>query len=241
MKIVVLADESLPGIRRLVATLTEGSFQVETTADARHAHLLASARGADAIVFERERVDSDFLRVASGRPPCAHIAWTSGSSSILAAKLLEEGADEVLDDGMSREEVLARLRKAVGRTMRIGADALELGPLRIDLAHGEATWADKDIRLSRREREVLHALAESVGKTVRRELLYKRVWGYTMARGDRTVDVNVKRLRTKLDAAGAAVVIETRPSVGYKLEVVTDEPARRSRVPAPAAAAHPEA
>jgi DNA-binding response OmpR family regulator len=241
VKVVVLADERLPRTRRLTTTLAEGGFEVETTPHPRDAHLVASARAADAIVFEPERVDPDFLRPATGRPSCAHVAWTAGSSSIRAARLLDEGADEVLDDGMSGEEILARLRKAVGRTMGSGAGVLELGPLRIDLAHGEVVWAEKDIRLSKREREVLHALAESSGRTVRREVLYKRVWGYTMARGDRTVDVNVKRLRTKLAAAGAAVIIETRPSVGYRIDVVTDEPAPRSRIPAPAAVAPPEA
>ena len=61
-----------------------------------------------------------------------------------------------------------------------------------------------------------------------REILYKRVWGYAMARGDRSVDVNVKRLRGKLaKVAGTALEIKTQPGIGYRLELAAErEPAR---------------
>jgi DNA-binding response OmpR family regulator len=94
------------------------------------------------------------------------------------------------------------------------------GPLVVDRGRGEATWHGRRLQLTPREREVLHALAQAQGATVRRETLYRLVWGYAMARGDRTVDVNVKRLRDKLAAAvGAPLSIETEPSVGYRLSV----------------------
>ena len=92
--------------------------------------------------------------------------------------------------------------------------------LLVDPERGEATWYGRRLPLTQRERDVLHALAEVGGATLRREVLYRRVWGYAMARGDRAVDVNVKRLRTKLAAeVGAPVAIETEPGVGYRLVV----------------------
>jgi DNA-binding response OmpR family regulator len=61
------------------------------------------------------------------------------------------------------------------------------------------------------------------GSTVRRGHLYRIVWGYAMARGDRTVDVNVKRLRDKLAGQiGNPVTVETEPGVGYRLVVASD-------------------
>ncbi len=76
--------------------------------------------------------------------------------------------------------------------------------------------------LTQREREVLHVLAEARGRTVRREAIYRHVWGYTMARGDRSVDVNVRRLRAKLLHLEAnEIAIRTHPGVGYRLEVAT--------------------
>ena len=60
---------------------------------------------------------------------------------------------------------------------------------------------------------------------MRRETIYRLVWGWAMPRGDRTVDVNVKRLRAKLGKSGADAEIRTHPGVGYALEVrVAGEP-----------------
>jgi DNA-binding response OmpR family regulator len=74
--------------------------------------------------------------------------------------------------------------------------------------------------LTPRERDVLYVLARASGATLRREAIYRAVWGYAMARGDRSVDVNVKRLRDKLAAeVGAPLSIETEPGVGYRLVV----------------------
>ena len=240
--ILLFLGREEPAAARLAEILADGGLHVETSKRAAEAEHAAGAAGADAVIFDPAAVDVDFLRRPARRlGACALVAWTSAFSSTRSARLLNEGVDEVLHPGMSAEELLARVRKAVGTAGRSEEHPLDLGPLYVDAAHGEVFWDGREISLSRREREVLHVLAESAGRAVRRESLYRRVWGYTMARGDRTVDVNVKRLRAKLAAAGAGVVIETRPSVGYKLEIITGEQARRSRAPARAAAGRPEA
>jgi DNA-binding response OmpR family regulator len=242
--ILLLSGRDDPAIGRLGALLADAGLHIERAKRVNEAEHAAGASAADAVIFDPAAVDADFLRRPAGRVgACALVAWTSVFSSVRSARLLDEGADEVLHAGMSGEELLARVRKAAGKAGRSGEHPLELGPLHLDAAHGEVLWDGREISLSRREREVLHVLAESAGRAVRRESLYRRVWGYTMARGDRTVDVNVKRLRAKLAAADAGVVIETRPGVGYKLDLdlVTDEPAQRSPAPAPAGAGHSEA
>ena len=104
---------------------------------------------------------------------------------------------------------------------------IAIHPLRID-EEDEERGSDPelaDLRLNVLERqgrtEEFLRLAESAGRTVPRERLYRQVWGYTMARGDRSVDVNVKRLRDKLAAVpGMAVEIRTQAGVGYRLEEV---------------------
>ena len=68
---------------------------------------------------------------------------------------------------------------------------------------------------------VLQTLAGVPDRALGRPVIYRQVWGFAMARGDRTVDVNVKRVRAKLTAAGAAAAIVTRAGVGYQLEIPT--------------------
>jgi DNA-binding response OmpR family regulator len=124
---------------------------------------------------------------------------------------------------MGQRELAARIGTAARRSgARLGRP-LELGSLRIDVVNGEVEWAGQDLGLTRREREVLQALADSAGRTLPREVLYKQVWGYAMARGDRSVDVNVKRLRAKLSRlTESTLVIKTQPGVGYRLELAEE-------------------
>jgi DNA-binding response OmpR family regulator len=148
----------------------------------------------------------------------ALIAWLPRPSTDLAADLLVSGADEVLVSTMGRRELVARLRRVVGRGGGIPAPAAEWEGVEVDLAHGEVAWRGQRVALTRREREVLHVLVTARGRPVRREDIYRQVWGFSMARGDRSVDVNVKRLRDKLAAlSDARVAVTTQPGVGYRL------------------------
>lgn len=149
------------------------------------------------------------------------IAWLPRAVSSRSAELLEQGFVEVLSPAMSAAELTARLLNASERQPRASREPASLGPLTVDARQGVACWAESDLRLTRRERELLQALVEAAPQTVRREDLYRSVWGYAMARGDRTVDVNVKRLRAKLAAVTDEVQIATEAGVGYRLELRT--------------------
>ncbi len=158
-------------------------------------------------------------RLRRDHPDRLLVVWLPRASTSETAALLEEGAVEVLGSTMGASELRARLRNAWSRVVSAQVDALRLGRLSIDTAQGTALWDGADIGLTRRELAVLQTLAESPGRALRREEIYRQVWGFAMARGDRTVDVNVKRVRDKLAAASAAAAIVTRPGVGYQLEV----------------------
>jgi DNA-binding response OmpR family regulator len=129
------------------------------------------------------------------------------------------GADELMLPGMGVREPTARLYP-LARRAPAGEAALTVGPLVVDRDRGEASWHGRRLHLTARERGVLHALASHHGSAVRREAIYRAVWGYAMTRGDRSVDVNVKRLRDKLaEQVGPPLAIETEPGVGYRLEL----------------------
>ena len=182
------------------------------------AELAARSGRFDAAIFDaRGEWGIAELRRRLPRLPLA--AWLRDHSDERVVELLAAGADEVLHRGMGAREQGARVAALAEREPRAPA-VVALGPLVIDLERGEATWHGRRLRVTQRERDVLHALVEARGATLRRELLYRRVWGYAMARGDRAVDVNVKRLRDKLAAdVGAPIAIETEPGVGYRIVV----------------------
>lgn len=196
----------------VVERLRAGGHAVRTVRSAREAELARRSSRVDALIaFD----DAEELRRRIGDVPLA--AWLPSRSTERSAELLELGIDEVLDGGMGTRELLARVAALPSRAPA-PTGAVAFGPLRVDRERGEATWHGRRLQLTPREREVLHVLAGAQGATVRREALYRAVWGYAMARGDRTVDVNVKRLRDKLAAAvGAPLAIQTEPAVGYRL------------------------
>jgi DNA-binding winged helix-turn-helix (wHTH) protein len=86
------------------------------------------------------------------------------------------------------------------------------------------------IDLTRREFELIELLAGAEGRVLEREEIYQRVWGYAMARGDRSVDVFVRKLRQKLEKASPGWrYIHTHFGVGYRF---APEPAS-ARAPRP--------
>jgi DNA-binding response OmpR family regulator len=183
------------------------------------AEMAIAARSPDVVVFDPSVTGTDFPLVLSrgAGPRC--VGWLGSRSSPVVAVLLDAGADEVLDGSMGDEELLARLRACLRRSDDLRSSELTVGPLRVDGQHRVAEWDGRPLGLTAREGEVLQVLAASHRRPVRREVLYRMVWGWSMPRGDRTVDVNVKRLRDKLQRSGAAAEIRTHPGVGYALDV----------------------
>jgi DNA-binding response OmpR family regulator len=213
-----------PALGRLAGRLADEGWEVIESESPGEIDFSLGAQRIGACVFDAARYESLFLgRMRRRHAGRTWVAWTPGYSSTRTAELLAAGAAEVLNGAMSDAELLARLLR-VGETRREGA-GLETGGLRIDGESGVVSWDGVELPLTAREREVLEVLARAAGKTVRREVVYREVWGFSMARGDRTVDVNVKRLRAKLAAASAGVRIVTHPGIGYRLEVEEPVPA----------------
>jgi DNA-binding response OmpR family regulator len=124
--------------------------------------------------------------------------------------------DDFLVLPISSEELSTRLRRAVWR--RTGVDAantLRSGALLVDLANYKVFVSDQPVSLTFKEFELLRFLMTNRGKVFTREALLNRVWGYEYFGGARTVDVHIRRLRSKIET-GATVYIETVRNVGYR-------------------------
>ena len=109
----------------------------------------------------------------------------------------------------------------------------------------QAYVGEQSVDLTRREFELIQLLAAADGRVLEREAIYERVWGYAMARGDRSVDVFVRKLRQKLERASPRWrYLHTHFGVGYRFEALpVDEDGRPveplsapAELPAPAEA-----
>jgi DNA-binding response OmpR family regulator len=95
------------------------------------------------------------------------------------------------------------------------------GELEIRADMFEAFVGGRAVGLTRREFELLWLLAGARGRVVPRDRIYERVWGYAMAHGDRSVDVFVRKLRKKLEAASPGwAYLHTHFGVGYRFDAL---------------------
>jgi DNA-binding response OmpR family regulator len=116
-------------------------------------------------------------------------------------------------------ELVARLRRARWRRSGVDSDnAVRCGDLVMDLGSYRVFVSGRPIDLTYKEYELLRFLATHPDKVFTRDALLNRVWGYDFYGGARTVDVHIRRLRSKLESASLSF-IETVRNVGYRFKV----------------------
>ena len=160
-------------------------------------------------------------RLCEAMPGLGVIVCTGRSSVAQRVRGLRLGADDWLTKPCHPEELIARIESVVRRRRQLesrGASApVEAGELVIRNDHFQAFVNGAAVGLTRREFELIDLLAAAGGRVLEREDIYQRVWGYAMVRGDRSVDVFVRKLRQKLEQASPDWrYIHTHFGVGYR-------------------------
>ncbi len=121
-------------------------------------------------------------------------------------------------------EVAVRLRHLAWREHRSpGERLIRVGGLVVDLDRYEVSIRGRRVLLTFKEYQLLCLLASNVGRVYTREALLSELWGYDYFGGTRTVDVHIRRLRSKIEDGGS-VYIETVWNVGYRFRPLDSTP-----------------
>lgn len=137
--------------------------------------------------------------------------------SLLSYEWLFEQVQDFLVEPFLQEELRLRLKRIIKKTYGWEQGGILVkGDLQIDLKSHTVTVKGKVVDLTLKEYELLRVLMVNAGKTLTRESLLNRIWGYDYLGGERTLDVHIRRLRAKLGEA--SFYIETVRGIGYRFK-----------------------
>jgi DNA-binding response OmpR family regulator len=166
-------------------------------------------------------------------PHLGVVVCTGQSSVAQRVRGLRLGADDWVTKPCHPEELIARVEAVVRRRkradVRVEKGPTVVGEVEIRADQFQAFVGGSSVELTRREFELIQLLADAEGQVLQREEIYQRVWGYAMVHGDRSVDVFVRKLRSKLERVSPEWrYIHTHFGIGYRFAA---EPASAATEP----------
>jgi DNA-binding response OmpR family regulator len=219
---IVLIEDDID-IRRLVAdALAAQGHDVESAAAALEGLQLTVKGKPDLVVMDLGLPDLDgteLLRMIRAVSQVPIIVITARGADEVVVRTLDSGADDYLVKPFSVAQLEARVRALLRRGSGAeSGDTIRIGELIIDPAAREATLAGESIDLSPKEFDLLRVLAERAGEVVSKRALMAEVWREPYGGAERTVDVHLSWLRSKLgETAQEPRYLRTVHGVGVKL------------------------
>jgi len=222
MRILVVED-ARPLARSIAEGLSDEGFSVDVSHHGEEGLHLAEEIDYAAVILDRMLPGLDGLEVLSRlrargrRTPVLMLTALGEVQDRIDG--LEGGADDYLVKPFAFDELLARLRALVRRSLGHARNQLALGRLQLDLSARQATVDGAPLDLSAREFSLLELLALERGRTFSRTEISNRLYAEERDPDSNVIDVFVARLRRKLEAAGlpAAGLVLTVRGAGYRL------------------------
>jgi two-component system response regulator RegX3 len=223
-KILVVEDEQ--GLRDpLVYLLKKEGYEVCEAADGDEAIREFKAQNPDLILLDLmlpKRSGNDVCQIIRQTSNVRIIMLTAKDSPIDKVVGLEIGADDYVTKPYETPELFARikavLRRGVEPQVEIG-NVLEAGGVRMDVERHEVEVDGQRVQMPLKEFELLELLLENVNRVLTRGQIIDRVWGSDYFGDTKTLDVHVKRIRSKIEADPARPKhLVTVRGLGYKFE-----------------------
>jgi two-component system response regulator MprA len=219
---VLVADDDAVVRDSIERALRVNGFDVELAGDGAEALAQVESSSFDALVLDilMPRVDGlavcRSLRGAGSTLPI--LILTARDSVAERVQGLEAGADDYLGKPFALEELLARLRALLRRTLRdAGEKMLTFANLSLDPKSLEVHRGGERLELRRMELLLLELFLLNPRQVLPRSLIYERVWGFDFGPSSNSLDVQLGQLRRKLEHGGQPRLIHTVRGLGYIL------------------------
>ncbi|MFD6445526.1 response regulator transcription factor [Promicromonospora sp. NPDC060204] len=211
----------------LTYQLTREGFEVIEAADGVSALAAYDAEGADLVLLDLMLPGlsgTEVCRELRARGDVPVIMLTAKDSEIDKVVGLELGADDYVTKPYSYRELLARVRAVLRRRQPTDSTdqdedgVLEVGPVRMDVERHTVAVSGESVALPLKEFDLLELLMRNAGRVLTRGQLIDRVWGADYVGDTKTLDVHVKRIRSKIEPdPGTPKYLLTVRGLGYKL------------------------
>ncbi len=222
-RVLVVEDEE--SYRDALAyMLRKEGFDVVEAADGTEGLAAYDKGGADIVLLDLMMPGvpgTEVCRQLRLRGPVPVIMVTARDSEIDKVVGLELGADDYVTKPFSQRELVARIRAVLrrGQDVELLPDVVEAHGVRMDIERHEVSVDGRTVRLALKEFELLEMLLRNAGRVMTRGQLIDRIWGADYVGDTKTLDVHVKRLRTKIESdPGQPKVLLTVRGLGYKFE-----------------------
>lgn len=221
--ILIIEDDNKLATALISGIEAEG-YQVSSASSAEEGFFLLHSKRPDLVVLDitlPQRNGLDLLRqIRRDRIDVRVLMLTSHNTADDRVEGLNAGADDYLGKPFSFPELLARIKALLRRTLpEQTSDLLTIADLSLNTKTRTATRGGKPIDLSQREFDVLLYLAENDGHTVSREMLARDVWkeNARFTPLDNVIDVQIGRLRRKIDDQYSVKLLHTVRGLGFTL------------------------
>ncbi|WP_146341354.1 response regulator transcription factor [Nesterenkonia sp. NBAIMH1] len=206
-------------------TLEKEGYDALVAADGLEAVDLFDREGADLVLLDLQlpgQPGTEVCRQIRLRSNVPVIMLTAKDSEIDKVVGLELGADDYVTKPYSSRELLARVRAVLRRNVEPefeDSSTISAGPVRMDIERHIVELAGRKVSLPLKEFELLEILIRNAGRVLTRGQIIDRVWGSDYVGDTKTLDVHVKRLRSKIesDPAKPRLLVTVR-GLGYKFD-----------------------
>ena len=231
MTTVLLVEDEDSFIDALTIGLEREGFVVTVARDGAEALDVFDALAPDVVLLDvmLPKVSGiDVCRELRSRSNVPIILVTAKSAEIDTVVGLEMGADDYITKPYRLRELVARMRAVMRRRQPVAAttgtidfgdslDVLQVGDVQLDQERHEVLIRDEHVTLPLKEFELLSLLLENAGRVLTRDQLMDRVWGTDYVGDTKTLDVHIKRLRSRVEEDPSLPTrIVTIRGLGYK-------------------------
>lgn len=224
MRVLVVEDERTLAVA-LCRMLRDVGYLVDCAVDGDEALAYVAAYQYDVVVLDAMLPHRDGFATLEAmrqrRCSAAVLMLTARSDLPSRVRGLDLGADDYLTKPFEREELLARIRALLRRSIPERDAVLSAGDLTLDPATREVSRGGSVIPLTAREYQLLEFLLRNKNRVQSRERIFEHVWSGTYVGSLKIVDVYITYLRRKLDDDRTTKLIQTRRGHGYILQTPT--------------------